>query len=136
MTKLAIESLRADAKFFRAAADTMPEAYNKTLAREDYKIFLKQKIKNSTRANIAMNELYKSHPISFPICYDLHIRELEKLPDVDELIKESETKIRKIYPKTAGLRERLIKADRVVFEEVKPALKGLKKELLKLRVLF
>lgn len=136
MDKLTINKLRMDTKMFKDSVDTMSETYSKLTAKDDYTRFLRNKISNTTRANIALHELDKSHLIMFPICHDRHLNELEKMPEVDKLLKESDAKIQALYPKTAGIRKRLIDADRIVFDRVKPSLKGLKKELLKLRVMF
>ena len=136
MDKLTINKLRMDTKMFKDSVDTMSETYSKLAAKDDYIRFLHKKISNPTCANIALHELDKSHSIMFPICHDRHLNELEKMPEVDKLLKESDAKIQALYPKTAGIGKRLIDADRIVFDRVKPSLKGIKKELLKLRVMF
>ena len=124
------------AEDFRHTIDTPREYFNKDYTGACYKDFLSHKIKNHTRADIAMQKLYKKYPIRFPMSYERNMYDLEKVPEIDTLIKSANETYAKLYPKTGKLRKRLINADRFDFEKITPALKGVRKLLLRLRVLF
>ena len=87
-----------------------------------------------TRANIAMEEISRKYPCMFPVSYEQNLKSLEKSPKIDTLIKKLNGIKSELYPKTGSLRERLVAAGRATFDEVKPVLKGLKKQLLKIHV--
>lgn len=131
-----IDNVITSAERFRASVNVSPRNFVQRIAEIRYADYLGHQIENPTRANIAMNKVYKEHPVIFPMTYESNMAHLESIPKIDTLITTLGEKYNKLYPKTGGLRERLIKADRVVFDKVKPALKGLRKQLLKLRVLF
>ena len=133
---VSIDKVITSAERFRQSINTSPRNFIPEIAKIRYMDYLKHQIENPTRANIAMNKMYKKYPVNFPLSFEMNMAQLENAPEVDTLVKTLTDKYSSLYPKTGELRNRLIRADRVVFEEVKPALKGFKKQLLKLGVLF
>ena len=134
MIDAGINQIRTTVKDFRYSVDVSQEYFDRMSAKQVYADFLRHKMKNSTRANIAMEEISRKYPCMFPVSYEQNLKSLEKSPKIDTLIKKLNGIKSELYPKTGSLRERLVAAGRVTFDEVKPVLKGLKKQLLKIHV--
>ena len=128
-----IDGYRLSAERFRRSVKVSSGNFIDAVARVRYIDYLEHQIENSTRANIAMNEVRKKHPIDFPFTYEINMAKLEQDPEIKALTKTLSEKYSNHYPNTGEWRDLLIKENRVVFDKVTPALRGFKKSLLRLK---
>ena len=122
---------------YKKQLDSNPAWYDKDLAQIRTEDFLRDRIKNPTIADAALQRYVKRHPYKsqkFQLINNL--ADLEKTPGVDVLIKQNHENYKKLYPKTGSIRETLIKNDRIDLYKVTPKLKGVKKFLLKLKTML
>lgn len=107
-------------------------------AKDDYINFLNNRLENPTIADTAMRKVVKQQPYKNPEHTIINnLGDLESVPEIDKLVRKDAKNYHKtLYPKTGTLRQTLIENDRIALDTVTPKLTGLKKLLLRLKVLF
>lgn len=122
------------ARSYRDSLDLTERQFSEERALANYKAFLQDRMKCPTLADAALLKVQKARLINLPHMLDLHKKRLEKNPEIDMLVKRTQESAGKNYLWTIFLREKLIKLGRVNLDGVEPALKGWKKELLRIRL--
>lgn len=99
-------------------------------AKVDMIAHLKDCIENPTRGLLARRE-QTGKRLNYPGYYELHKKQIAKLPEVKQLNDVFESKLVTMYPKTLSVRNYLIKNDNVVLNRVKKVSAGLKHRIFK-----
>ena len=128
------DNVRSAAYWCKRSLDISPRYFDLETAANDYGKFLEEKHRNPMIADMAMHLVVKKNPISDFKNFESNLTLLEKVPEVDTLVKSVDEKIFETYPRTYDTRRCLIAEDRVsLTSDVKPKLRGLKKLMLKLK---
>ena len=110
--------------------------FNINEAKQHYKRFLEQKAKSPTAGKVVEQYISENSLITYnKTTYTMRKDALACYSEIEDLlntIKQKET----LQAKTLTLRNKLIELNRISIDKVNPKLKGLKKLLLKLRVMF
>lgn len=84
-----------------------------------YKAHLQDCIKNPTRGKIAEQQ-YIIKKINNPEAAWINQQIMDRQPEIKPLLKELQDKIQTLYPRTAKLRDYIIKSGRLELENIKP----------------
>lgn len=84
-----------------------------------YKAHLKDCIENPTTGKIAEQQ-YIIKKINNPEAAWINQQIMDRQPEIKPLLKELQNKIQTLYPRTAKLRDYIIKSGRLELENIKP----------------
>ena len=132
-----IENLLFKSYAYKRSLQPYPNNFNGInydIAVERYSSLLEEKIKNPIAVKLAMLETEVKNPANDLKYINENLKTLEDNKKIQELLN----KVRAVeaqYPKTLALRERLIEEKRIKLMGVTPKLTGLKKNLLKLKLM-
>ena len=131
-----IEDYRKNFSNIRKLLDS-PHEFSLDQKRKLYKHFFESEKDNFTRSNIAKWEMYRINPDVYPSLFKQQISELcYELDGIQNMRLKTIEKKQEIYPKTSSIRDTLVKENRVSFDKVQPKLKGIKKLLLKIKIIL
>ena len=131
-----IEDYRKNFVNIRKVLDS-PQEFNFGQKRLLCKHYLEGARKNFTRSTLAKWEIYRMSPLEYPWLFKNYLNEVcYKSKEIENLRLKTIQKKQEMYPNTSGMRETLAQEGRVTFDKVQPKLSGLKKFLLKMKVLI
>lgn len=106
---------------------------NTSIAAEEYKKNLNDQLYNHTIADIAMQNVTKTHPIENNAEYFFNMYDLEHVTGIKQLAQKVLESYSKLYPKTGYIREVLISNDRfsLMTNTIKPKMNFLQKLKIK-----
>lgn len=99
----------------------------------NHKAFLKARYENPTLADTAYKEVLERKTFGHAENADFFKSIYEKAPDVNFLIEKAKKRVQDLYPKTASIREKLIKGHHIALFRVEPKLNIIQKVILLLK---
>lgn len=126
--------VRVKTNFYRQDLDKTEDKFDAKNAEISYKNYLQEMIDNPVAAKAALIENLNKNPLKHVYYFYTFKEQLEKIPSIRNLIKKIEN-IEAKQSRTTLIRETLIANNRVKLDYVTPKLSGLKKILLKSKLI-
>ena len=133
-----IENIQYKSYALKRSLEIYPEnfvGHNYDLAINRYSEFLKEKIKNPILTKLSMNKVLKEHPPENRDYFERNLAVAKKDENIKKLLAII-TKQEESQKYSLDLREKLIEENRIDLVKTTPKLSGLKKLMLRLKIMF